>query len=168
VSTAWYIVDPAGWHIVVRLTSLVEEVTGETYNFTLVNYYSSGTDSISYHSDSESFLGPNPCIASLSLGAPRDFHLRHVDYKTNGVPPQKFVLHDGDMVVMRGKTQHRWQHAVPKRKHADGRINITFRKGVVRYATANYNQYNVGKGPMYRWEKGRMVEKVATGGLSGA
>jgi hypothetical protein len=63
------------------------------------------------------------------------------------------VLHDGDMVVMRG--------------HADGRINITFRKGVVRYATANYNQYNVGKGPMYRWEKGRMMEKAASGGLSG-
>jgi hypothetical protein len=56
---------------------------------------------------------------------------------------------------------------VPKRKHADGRINITFRKGVVRYATANYNQYNVGKGPMYRWEKGRMMEKAASGGLSG-
>jgi alkylated DNA repair dioxygenase AlkB len=136
----------------------VEEVTGETYNFTLVNYYSSGADSISFHSDSESFLGPNPCIASLSLGAPRDFHLRDVNYRTNGVPVEKFSLHDGDLVVMRGRTQHCWEHSVPKRRHADGRINITFRKGVVRYATLNYNQYNVGGGSMYRWDGGEMVE----------
>lgn len=137
----------------------VEEVTGETYNFTLVNYYSSGTDSISYHSDSERFLGPNPCIASISLGAPRDFMLRHVDYRTNGIPVQKFNLHDGDMVVMRGKTQHKYQHAIPKRAKAEGRINITFRKGVVKYATENYLTYNVGRGPMFRWKGGKMVQQ---------
>jgi len=138
---------------------LVEEVTGETYNFALVNYYSSGTDSISYHSDSESFLGSEPCIASLSLGAPRDFFLRHVNYGNNKAPVEKFVLTDGDMVVMRGRTQHDWQHSIPKRKSAEGRINITFRKGVVKYATQNYYQYNVGKGALHRWEGGKMVEK---------
>jgi len=137
----------------------VEEVTGETYNFTLVNYYASGTDSISYHSDSESFLGPNPCIASLSLGAPRDFMLRHTQHKELSVPIEKFVLANGDMVVMRGRTQHDWQHSVPKRKSAEGRINITFRKGVVPYSTQNYSDYNVGKGPMFRWERGKMVQK---------
>ena len=137
---------------------VVEQITGETYNFTLVNYYASGNDSISYHSDSESFLGKNPCIASISLGSPRDFLMRHVDYKTNN-QQEKFALQDGDMVVMRGRTQHDWQHSIPKRKSAEGRINITFRKGVVKYATQNYNDYNVGKGAMYRWEKGRMVEK---------
>ena len=142
-----------------QLTS-VEEVTGETYNFVLVNYYSSGADSISYHSDSESFLGPNPCIASLSLGAPRDFMLRHVDYQANKAPVEKFVLTDGDMVVMRGRTQHDWQHSIPKRANAEGRINITFRKGMVKYATQNYYQYNVGKGNLHRWEGGKMVEKA--------
>lgn len=149
-------------HIPVNMTDLVvvEEVTGETYNFTLVNYYADGTDSISYHSDSESFLGPNPCIASLSLGAPRDFMLRHVKYKENKVPVEKFNLTTGDMVVMRGRTQHDWQHSIPKRSAAQGRINITFRKGVVKYATQNYYQYNVGKGPLYRWQKGKMVEQA--------
>lgn len=153
---------PFDFHIPVNMTDLVvvEEVTGETYNFTLVNYYADGTDSISYHSDSESFLGPNPCIASLSLGAPRDFMLRHVKYKENKVPVEKFNLTTGDMVVMRGRTQHDWQHSIPKRSAAQGRINITFRKGVVKYATQNYYQYNVGKGPLYRWQKGKMVEQV--------
>ncbi|KKK19027.1 hypothetical protein AOCH_006195 [Aspergillus ochraceoroseus] len=50
---------------------------GATFNFCLVNYYASGDDSISYHSDDERFLGPDPCIASLSLGAPRDFLIKH-------------------------------------------------------------------------------------------
>lgn len=116
----------------------MEEVTGETYNFTLVNYYASGSDFMTYHSDSETFLGPNPCIASLSLGAPRDFFLRHVQYKELSVPVERFVLADGDLVVMRGRTQHDWEHSVPKRKKAEGRMNITLRKGRVPYATENY------------------------------
>ena len=135
-----------------------EEVTDETYNFSLVNYYADGTDSISYHSDSESFLGTNPCIASLSLGAPRDFFLRHIRHKELSVPVEKFVLADGDMVVMRGSTQHDWQHSIPKRKSAEGRINITFRKGRAG-STSNYYNYNVGTGPMYRWKGGKMVQQ---------
>jgi len=55
------------------LRILVENVTGCKFNFTLVNYYASGDDSISYHSDDERFLGVDPAIASLSLGAKRDF-----------------------------------------------------------------------------------------------
>ena len=42
-----------------------------------MNYYASGSDSISYHSDDERFLGPNPAIASFSLGAKRDFLMKH-------------------------------------------------------------------------------------------
>lgn len=141
----------------------MERVTGETYNFTLVNYYADGNDSISYHSDSESFLGENPCIASLSLGSSRDFMLRHVNYRTNGAAVEKFALKDGDMVVMRQGTQKNWMHAIPKRKgvHSSigGRINVTFRKGIVKYATKNYLDYNVGSGPMYRWIGGKMVEQ---------
>ncbi|WWD10059.1 hypothetical protein V865_008192 [Kwoniella europaea PYCC6329] len=156
-----------------RLMRKVEQVTSSQFNFCLVNYYSSGNDSISYHSDSESFLGPNPTIASLTLGHPRDFLLRHINYKNhprtgNSVAVEKFVLQDGDMVVMKGKTQHEWEHSIPKRKSAKGRINITFRKGIVKYATENYYNYNVGKGNLHRWdrEKGEMKEvEVSDGGV---
>lgn len=40
-----------------QLKEAVEEATQATYNFVLVNYYSDGKDSISYHSDDERFLG---------------------------------------------------------------------------------------------------------------
>lgn len=65
---------PACLDMLLRFT---EVFTNSTYNFCLINYYASGTDSISYHSDDERFLGPDPCIASLSLGAKRDFLMRH-------------------------------------------------------------------------------------------
>ena len=39
------------------LRELTENATGCRFNFCLVNYYASGNDSISYHSDDERFLG---------------------------------------------------------------------------------------------------------------
>lgn len=155
-----------------HLRQITEKATGATYNFCLVNYYANGSDSISYHSDDERFLGSNPSIASLSLGATRDFLLKHKPInpkegepapEQNSKPPLKLALESGDMVLMRGQTQANWLHSIPKRKgkgNQEGRINITFRKGVERYSTQNYYQYNVGQGSVWRWdrEKGEMRE----------
>ncbi|KAL3480482.1 hypothetical protein BJX99DRAFT_17955 [Aspergillus californicus] len=140
---------------------------GSTYNFCLVNYYATGDDSISYHSDDERFLGPNPSIASISLGAQRDFLMRHKPSQESGVSnqPMKFPLASGDMVVMRGETQSNWLHSIPKRKGGEahkGRINITFRKAVVPGGTNNYYHYNVGSGVVHRWDEqeGKMRPEV--------
>ncbi|OJJ02124.1 hypothetical protein ASPVEDRAFT_41599 [Aspergillus versicolor CBS 583.65] len=147
---------------------------GSTYNFCLVNYYASGDDSIAYHSDDERFLGANPSIASISLGAQRDFLMRHKPAQTAGAgagagsqQPVKFGLGSGDMVVMRGETQANWLHSIPKRKGSEarmGRINITFRKAVVSGGTDNYYTYNVGRGPVYRWDEreGKMCQAGGT------
>ncbi|KAE8153383.1 hypothetical protein BDV25DRAFT_136985 [Aspergillus avenaceus] len=132
------------------LLDLVTRLTGMDYNFILVNYYATGDDSISYHSDDERFLGPDPTIASLSLGGKRDFLLKHKPGVQAG--PLKFPLASGDMVVMRGETQKNWLHSVPKRKEAGGRINITFRKALVPGGTENYYRYNVGDGGVWRWK----------------
>ncbi|KAL9129768.1 MAG: hypothetical protein Q9217_001880 [Psora testacea] len=154
------------------LRQLTEVFTGATYNFCLVNYYANGADSISYHSDDERFLGPDPSIASFSLGVTRDFCMKHKPIppkvgepppEQNLKPPLKLPLASGDMVLMRGKTQANWLHSIPKRKgkgNEGGRINITFRKGVKQYATENYMQYNVGDGSVWKWdvERGQMRE----------
>ena len=161
-------------HCLDHLRHLTEIFTGATYNFCLVNYYANGADSISYHSDDERFLGPNPSIASFSLGAIRDFCMKHKPItpkegesppEQNSKPPLKLPLASGDMVLMRGKTQANWLHSIPKRKgkgSEGGRINITFRKGVEKYSTQNYYQYNVGDGGVWKWDaaKGEMKEWV--------
>ncbi|KAJ4338843.1 hypothetical protein N0V95_007941 [Ascochyta clinopodiicola] len=144
-----------------ELRKITEGTTGDTFNFCLVNYYADGKDSISYHSDDERFLGLNPTIASFTLGAKRDFLMKHKpiaprEGEIKSDPGQiKLLLGSGDMVLMRGKTQSMWLHSIPKRAGVDankGRINITFRKALVRGGTENYYQYNVGTGGVYRWD----------------
>jgi alkylated DNA repair dioxygenase AlkB len=152
-------------HCLDELRKITEVFTGATYNFCLVNYYATGADSISYHSDDERFLGPNPSIASFSLGAKRDFLMKHKAVPPNdaapppafaNAPPLKLALASGDMVLMRGKTQANWLHSIPKRKGGEaekGRINITFRKALVKGGTENYYHYNVGGGGVWKWDR---------------
>ena len=102
----------------------VEQQSGERFNSVLANYYRDGSDSNGWHSDDEPELGCNPVIASLSFGAPRDFHLRH---KRNKDLKHKMTLENGSLLMMRGSTQSCWQHHIPKRAQAQGRINLTFR-----------------------------------------
>ncbi|KAK6504280.1 hypothetical protein TWF506_002483 [Arthrobotrys conoides] len=141
------------------LKNIVERESGETFNFVLVNYYADCGDSISYHSDDESFLGPNPTIASLSLGTTRDFLMKHKEDKSLTL---KLPLSNGELIVMKGATQRKWLHSIPKRSSTitggwtnGGRINITFRKGMEIACTGNYYRYNVGNGPVYRWDEGK-------------
>ncbi|KAK8042308.1 DNA repair family protein [Apiospora rasikravindrae] len=145
-----------------------QEASGCEFNFCLVNYYASGADSISFHSDDERFLGPLPAIASFSLGARREFLLKHKPIppppggehteamKNATSKPLKLPLASGDMILMRGPTQANWLHSIPKRtgKNATdgGRINITFRRALVKLGTDNYYNYNVGTGPVYKWD----------------
>ncbi|KAI1118931.1 hypothetical protein F5Y14DRAFT_446738 [Nemania sp. NC0429] len=143
-----------------------EAATGCRFNFCLVNYYASGADSISYHSDDERFLGALPAIASFSLGARRDFLMKHKPAESEPGGPKrdtgasngalKLPLGSGDMVLMRGRTQANWLHSIPKRSGKNewdgGRINITFRRALARGGTENYYQYNVGNGPVYKWD----------------
>lgn len=145
------------------LRKSTEAATGCKFNFCLVNYYSSGADSISYHSDDERFLGPEPAIASFSFGAKRDFLMKHKPVPPGeqqaGVPeakPLKLPLQSGEMVLMRGPTQSKWLHSIPKRagkNEPGGRINVTFRRAMVKGGTDNYYNYNVGTGPVYKWNE---------------
>lgn len=94
------------------------------FNTALVNYYRNGKDHMSWHRDDEPELGEDPTIASLNFGVSRDFFFRHNDGEKVSVH-----LKQGDLLVMQGKTQTFWKHALPKRlKVESGRLNITFRK----------------------------------------
>ena len=103
----------------------LERASRSGFNSVLINYYRDGRDSNGWHSDDEPELGRHPTIASLSLGATRDFQLRH---KTQGELKQTLALQAGSVLLMRGATQGYWQHQIPKRAHVGGRINLTFRQ----------------------------------------
>lgn len=78
--------------------------------------------------------------------------------------PRKLSLASGDMLLMRGRTQANWLHSVPKTKGGGGRINITFRKAMVRSGTENYYCYNVGEGrEVFRWDERKQEMAIWTG-----
>jgi alkylated DNA repair dioxygenase AlkB len=104
----------------------VEAATGNRFNSVLLNLYRNENDSVGWHSDAEPELGSCPVIASLSLGEMRTFRLRHRLRKD--LKPVLLDLTDGSLLLMAGKTQHCWQHAVMKERLPHGpRINLTFR-----------------------------------------
>lgn len=116
---------PQPWtHQVTELRDAISALCGVRFNSVLLNRYRMGTDSMGWHADHEPELGPEPVIASLSLGATRRFDLRH---NATGVV-RSFQLTSGSLLVMQGKTQAQWRHRVPKEPAVSGeRVNLTFR-----------------------------------------
>lgn len=107
------------------LKQCVSEFCQHEFNAMLANCYRDQQDSVSWHSDDEAELGEQPCIASLSFGCERVFHLKH---KHTG-EKFKLPLQSGSLLVMSGETQKNWLHAIHKtRIEKTMRINLTFRK----------------------------------------
>ena len=99
---------------------------GIRFNSVLANLYRNGEDSMGWHADDEPELGNDPIIASISLGAERDFAIRRT-----GVSRQagNLALPHGSLLIMQAGMQSHWQHSVPKRKRvSEPRINLTFRQ----------------------------------------
>jgi alkylated DNA repair dioxygenase AlkB len=113
-----------------RVRARVRELAGAEFNAVLLNLYRDGRDGMGWHADHEPELGRNPVIASVSLGAPRRFCLRHrrrMDLRIDLELPQ------GSLLLMAGATQHHWLHALPKTQRPVGaRINLTFRGVALR------------------------------------
>jgi alkylated DNA repair dioxygenase AlkB len=117
--------EPHPWPpALAALRGRVEQACAARFNSVLANLYRDGADSMGWHSDDEPELGPQPVIASLSLGAERRFLLRRRDGagKSVGLP-----LPHGSLLRMAGDTQRRYAHALPKTRAAGARINLTFR-----------------------------------------
>jgi alkylated DNA repair dioxygenase AlkB len=118
----------APWHSeLLKMKDNIEKQLGDKFNFALVNYYRDGTDYIGFHSDKEGDLVAGASIASVSLGAERDFILM-----ANKTPAQKHsvLLENGSLLFMRGNTQKNYKHSVPKSKTLlkEPRINITLER----------------------------------------
>jgi alkylated DNA repair dioxygenase AlkB len=103
----------------------LQSLTGHRYNSVLLNLYRDGRDGMGWHADDEPELGLQPVIASVSLGATRRFRLRHRRRRDLSCA---LDLDHGDLLLMSGRTQHDWQHALAKTARPVGeRINLTYR-----------------------------------------
>ena len=136
--TAWYgdsdkpysysgiTMQPHPWtDDLLQIKQRIETVAGVRFTSALLNYYRHGQDSMGWHRDNEKELGINPVIGSVSFGAARKFQLRN--YADKSIIKTISLSH-GSFLLMRGETQHYWEHSMPKIKQPTGaRVNLTFR-----------------------------------------
>ena len=95
------------------------------FNGCLLNLYRHGDDRMGWHADDEPEIDNSHPIASLSLGATRDFCLRN---RRNTGHRETLALADGDLLIMHPGCQEDWMHGLPTRRRIKTpRINLTFR-----------------------------------------
>lgn len=106
-------------------------------NVSFVNCYDGAKQSVGYHSDQLTYLGPRAVIGSLSLGVAREFRVRRI------VPREEASTADGQiaihlphnsLLVMHAEMQEEWKHSISPALHIEPhpvagnkRLNITYR-----------------------------------------
>ncbi|KAM6166208.1 DNA oxidative demethylase ALKBH2 isoform 1-T2 [Erethizon dorsatum] len=126
--------SPKPWiPVLEHVRDRVSGVTGQTFNFVLVNRYKDGCDHIGEHRDDERELAPGSPIASVSFGACRDFFFRHKDSRGKNpcrrVEVVRVQLAHGSLLMMNPPTNTHWYHSLPVRKKVLApRVNLTFRR----------------------------------------
>ena len=126
-------------------------------NTAFVNQYDGGGESVGYHSDQLTYLGPRAVIGSLSLGVAREFRVRKVVAREDSedasetTSPKKsgekentiradqegqvsIHLPHNSLLVMHAEMQEEWKHSIapaqsisPHPIAGNKRINVTYR-----------------------------------------
>ena len=120
-------------------------------NAAFVNCYKGGGESVGYHSDQLTYLGPRAIIGSLSLGVAREFRVRKIiprDHEEVGgskEPQRESLRADAEgqisihlphnsLLVMHAEMQEEWKHSIhpataidPHPIAGNRRINVTYR-----------------------------------------
>ncbi|WP_081137606.1 alpha-ketoglutarate-dependent dioxygenase AlkB [Halomonas sp. BC2] len=108
-----------------ELKKVVETHCGEGFNSCLGNFYSSGEEGMSWHSDAEKDLIENGAIGALTLGGERKFSFKNKQTRES----VSLTLEHGSLLIMQGTTQQNWLHSLPKtKKDIEPRVSLTFRQ----------------------------------------
>lgn len=109
--------------IVDELGSVLSRHYEVAFDTVAANYYRSGHDSVAWHGDTVRKTLERPLVAIVSLGNRRRFGLR----PRGGGRAHWFTVDGGDLLVMGGRSQHEWEHSVPKATRRGPRISVTYR-----------------------------------------
>ncbi|KAI5269348.1 hypothetical protein E4T47_07167 [Aureobasidium subglaciale] len=114
-------------------------------NTAFVNCYDGPQQSVGYHADQLTYLGPRAVIGSLSLGVAREFRVRKIVPKdthnasedTSAADSQGQIsihLPHNSLLVMHAEMQETWKHSIapttaidPHPIAGNKRINVTYR-----------------------------------------
>ena len=108
--------------LLARAGELLAQRYGASFRRVGHAHYRDGRDSVAWHRDKLPRDVPT-LVAIISLGAPRRLLVRPF----GGGVSRAFALGAGDLFVMGGLCQTRWEHCVPKQKSAAPRMSCVFR-----------------------------------------
>lgn len=115
--------EPLEPAILDRMRLVLSARYGVLFDSAGFNLYRDGRDSVAWHGDKIEKGEQEPIVALVSLGEPRKFLLR----PKGGGRSRSFLSGRGDLLVMGGKAQRTWEHAVPKVARAGPRLTVAFR-----------------------------------------
>jgi alkylated DNA repair dioxygenase AlkB len=120
--------EPRAFTDTVRaLTESVRGVAATPFNHVLLNRYRDGRDNMGMHADDEPELGPDPVVATLSLGATRRLTL--VPRRPRDGERRSLALPAGSLLIMGGACQQRFRHGIPREPRvSEERVSLTFRQ----------------------------------------
>ncbi|KAL2261475.1 hypothetical protein VTK26DRAFT_4076 [Humicola hyalothermophila] len=118
-----------------------------TPNAAFVNCYNGPQESVGWHSDQLTYLGPRPVIGSLSLGVAREFRVRRIlppaadpdanpKETSSAANDGQIAIHlpHNSLLVMHAEMQEGWKHSIspaqtvsPHPVAGGRRINVTYR-----------------------------------------
>ena len=120
----WYRADDSFPHPVLRS---VRAALTRAYQVHLsgvgLNYYRTGRDSVAWHRDTELRNLDRTLVAIVTLGAARPFLVRPY----GGGSSHDIRPGSGDLLVMGGRAQAKWEHSVPKTASCGPRISASYR-----------------------------------------
>lgn len=122
--TRWYGEGaPLPHAVLYRFREAMAERYGVPFAALGLNYYRDGRDSVAPHRDRELRHLDDTLVAILTLGAGRPFLMRPL----GGGRSVDLSPRSGDVLVMGGACQLRWEHGVPKMASAGPRISASVR-----------------------------------------
>lgn len=132
--------DEASSNLLETVYQGVSRVLGEKFSSVGLNYYRTGSDSVAWHRDRLGQRGRPTVVALVSVGSPRTLAVRpyrkstaktaetsQTTATTRATGSRRWKLGHGDLLVMGGACQQRWEHAVPKERGTGARISLAFR-----------------------------------------
>jgi alkylated DNA repair dioxygenase AlkB len=119
LGAAWSPGRPAPHPVLVEAHRVLQEHYRVAFGGFALQLYRDGRDSVAFHRDREMRWLEDTVIGVLSLGARRPWMLRPRANRYDHEAPNRGATHDfspgsGDLLVMGGRAQADWEHAVPK------------------------------------------------------
>lgn len=130
----WQVGRPAPHPVLVEVHRTLQHRYGVRFDGCGLAYYRDGYDGQAFHRDRALRWLDDTVIAVLTLGARRPWHLRPRTHRDRhdldlGGPTHDLAPAGGDLLVMGGRCQADWEHAVPQQRRPGigGRISLQWR-----------------------------------------